>query len=176
MVSETAAVALDYFRAAILRVRGAELAPKVRVAAGVRVTRPPSLCAESRVAIEPNVVFKLVGANARVQLRKHVFVGRRTLFDLCGELKIGEGTLLAPDCFITDHNHGMAPGVPMWLQPTLCEPVCIGSDCWLGAKVIVLPGVMVGDGAVVAAGAVVTRDVEPGSIVAGVPARYLKMR
>ena len=52
----------------------------------------------------------------------------------------------------------------------------VGNDVWIGYCAVILPGVTVGDGAVVAAGAVVTRDVEPYSIVAGVPARHLRMR
>jgi acetyltransferase-like isoleucine patch superfamily enzyme len=55
-------------------------------------------------------------------------------------------------------------------------PVRLGSHCWLGARAMVLPGVTVGEGAVVAAGAVVTRDVEPYTVVAGVPARKIRDR
>jgi acetyltransferase-like isoleucine patch superfamily enzyme len=54
-----------------------------------------------------------------------------------------------------------------------CEPIVVGTGAWLGARVTVLPGVTIGDGAVVAAGAVVTRDVAPHTVVAGVPARHL---
>ena len=53
-------------------------------------------------------------------------------------------------------------------------PIRIGNDVWIGANATVLPGVTIGDGAVVAAGAVVTRDVEPLTVVGGVPARPLK--
>jgi acetyltransferase-like isoleucine patch superfamily enzyme len=175
-MAEAIPVALDYLRAALLRARGAALSPKVRVGSGVSITRPRALTAATRVAIEPGVVFKLLGAGARLQLQRHVFVGRGTLFDLSGEVTVGEDTMFAPGCFITDHNHGIAPGLPMWRQPVVHGPVRIGADCWLGARVTVLPGVTIGDGAVVAAGAVVTRDVASGAIVAGVPARFLRMR
>ena len=56
------------------------------------------------------------------------------------------------------------------------QPVKIGNDVWIGAYAVILPGVTIGDGAVIAAGAVVTRDVEPYSIVGGVPARHIKYR
>lgn len=56
------------------------------------------------------------------------------------------------------------------------EPVSIGSDVWIGASSTILAGVTIGDGAVIAAGSVVTKDVEPYSIVAGVPARQIKRR
>ncbi len=56
------------------------------------------------------------------------------------------------------------------------RPVEIGNDVWIGANVVILPGVKIGDGAVIAAGAVVTRDVEPYAIVGGVPAKIIKYR
>lgn len=63
----------------------------------------------------------------------------------------------------------------------LCEirnnpPIVIGNDVWIGANVVILPGVKIGDGAVLAAGAVVTKDVEPYAIVGGVPAKIIKYR
>lgn len=174
--AELLPVALDYLRATLLRARGSELAPKVRIGAGVTITRPSALSADSRVVVEPGVVFKLVGSQARLHLGSHVFVGRGTQFDLSGELIVGDNTMFAPGCFITDHNHGIANGIPMWRQPIVNKQVRIGADCWLGARSILLPGVTIGDGAVVAAGAVVTGNVAAGSIVAGVPARFQRMR
>ena len=55
-------------------------------------------------------------------------------------------------------------------------PVVVGNDAWIGSRVTLLPGVTVGDGAVVAAGAVVHRDVDPYTVVGGVPARTLRLR
>jgi maltose O-acetyltransferase len=56
------------------------------------------------------------------------------------------------------------------------EPVIIEDDVWIGARVIILPGVKIGKGSIVGAGAVVTKDVEPYSIVAGVPAKLIRKR
>ena len=56
------------------------------------------------------------------------------------------------------------------------EPVSIGDDCWLGRRVMVMPGVTIGDGCVIAAGAVVTKDIPPYSVAGGVPARVIKNR
>ncbi|PIW49973.1 MAG: acetyltransferase, partial [Zetaproteobacteria bacterium CG12_big_fil_rev_8_21_14_0_65_54_13] len=55
-------------------------------------------------------------------------------------------------------------------------PVCIGDDVWIGARAVILPGVNIGRGAVIGAGAVVTRNVAANSVVAGVPARLLRDR
>ena len=68
-------------------------------------------------------------------------------------------------------NHNMDPARRANLLPA---PVRIGDDAWLGANVTVLPGVTIGNGAVVAAGAVVSRDVEENTVVGGVPARLLR--
>ena len=54
------------------------------------------------------------------------------------------------------------------------RPITIGEGAWIGARVVVLPGVTIGAGAVVAAGAIVTKDVAPNTLVAGVPARFLR--
>jgi maltose O-acetyltransferase len=84
--------------------------------------------------------------------------------------------MMGPEVLIYTANHGMEPGVPMRLQPLHSAPVRIGNDVWIGARCILLPGVTIHDGAVVAAGAVVTRDVPANAIAGGVPARVLKYR
>ena len=55
-------------------------------------------------------------------------------------------------------------------------PVVIGDDVWIGSRVIILPGVKIGNGSVIGAGAVVTKDVEPYSVVGGVPAKLIRRR
>lgn len=89
-----------------------------------------------------------------------------------GGIRIGDGCLVSQYVSIIASGHGLARGAFMRDQPwdPARRGVTIGADVWLGAGSTVLPGVGVGDGAVVAAGAVVTRDVAPYSIVAGVPA------
>ena len=68
-------------------------------------------------------------------------------------------------------NHGQLPENRHDLLPS---PIYIGKNVWIGASAVVLPGVRIGDGASVAAGAVVTKDVPPNTVVGGVPARQLK--
>lgn len=90
---------------------------------------------------------------------------------------IGNDVMMGPDCMIYTTNHGMAPGTPMWRQKSSAPlPVVIGNDVWIGARVIILPGVRIGDGSVIGAGSVVTHDVEPGTVVAGNPAKPVKRR
>lgn len=167
---------VDYLRAMLWRLRGARMGVKCRIGAQCRATLAGGITLGNRVALEQGVMLKLVDASAEVRLQDHVFVGRGCTFDIAGSLLVGEGALIAPGCFITDHNHGLDPDMPIWKQPCRTSPVSIGADVWLGARVVVLPGVTIGDGAVVAAGAVVSRDVAPMSIVAGVPARFMRYR
>ena len=148
----------DYSRSAMLKLKGAKVSPKARISENSKFTLPSKVSLGSRTVIEPNAV------------------GRGCLFDISGKLTIGEGTLLGPGCFIVDHNHGVRPEMMIWKQPCEKANVNIGSDVWMGAYSIILPGVKIGHGAVIAAGAVITKDVEPMTIVAGVPAKPIGQR
>jgi acetyltransferase-like isoleucine patch superfamily enzyme len=70
-------------------------------------------------------------------------------------------------------DHEIGPSEHRCTNPVMA-PIAIGDGAWLASRVLVLPGVTVGKGAVVAAGAVVTRDVAPDTLVAGVPARFVR--
>ena len=96
---------------------------------------------------------------------------------LCNDtVTIRKNALLASDIFITTENHGMdiASGVSYKYQPLSNKPVEIGENCWIGERVIILPGVTIGEWSVVAAGSVVTKSVSPYTIVAGNPARPIR--
>jgi len=91
---------------------------------------------------------------------------------------IGNDVMIGQDVIIITRNHEFKDiSIPMSRQGFKdYEPVIIEDDVWIGARVIVLPGVRIGKGAIVGAGAVVTEDVEPYSIVAGVPAKVIGSR
>lgn len=94
-----------------------------------------------------------------------------------GGVIIGDRTLVGYGTQILSRNHRIPP-LPERIFTSGHEgiPVVIGSDVWIGAGCIILPGVRIGDHAVVAAGSVVTKDVPPGAIAGGVPAKVIKMR
>lgn len=91
---------------------------------------------------------------------------------------IGKDVMMGKDVKIITHNHEFHNlNIPMNRQNYMdYSPVIIEDDIWIGFRVIILPGVRIGQGAIIAAGAVVTKDVEPYSIVGGVPAKFLKSR
>lgn len=128
------------------------------------------------VRIAPNASF----ANGeRISIGDGVQVGARcTLWagDTTSRLTIGPRTTLAPNCFLTAANYGLAAGTPITQQPMDEKDITIGADAWLGTGVVVTAGVTIGDGAVVGAGSVVTRDVPAGAIAAGIPAKVVRLR
>lgn len=88
-------------------------------------------------------------------------------------IAIGEGTRIASHASIYAFDHGMSAGAAIRAQPVTSRGVQIAEDVWIGAHACVTDGVSIGAHAVVGAGAVVTHDVEPFAIVAGVPARRI---
>jgi len=96
---------------------------------------------------------------------------------------IGDHVLIASRVFISDHNHGnyqvqddfSGPETPPADRPLSSRPVRIGNNVWLGEQVCILPGVTVGDGSIVGAHSVVTRDIPPNTIAAGNPARVIRV-
>lgn len=94
-----------------------------------------------------------------------------------GGITIGSSCLLGPRVSIFSENHATGRrDVPIRSQGTVRGPVSVADDCWIGAASVIVAGVRVGEGAVIAAGAVVTRDVPPFAVVAGVPARIIGSR
>lgn len=94
-----------------------------------------------------------------------------------GELIIGDNVMMGPEVIIliNGHNHSSVD-IPMCAQGNYSSTVVIGDDVWIGIRAIILPGVTVGKSSILGAGAVVTKDVPPFSIVGGVPAKVIKSR
>lgn len=92
------------------------------------------------------------------------------------QIHIGSFTIIGEFASLRDANHGMETGTPMRLQPHTSAPIRIGNDVWIGRGSCILPGITIGDGAVIGANSVVTRDIPPYAIAAGAPARFLRQR
>ncbi len=95
-----------------------------------------------------------------------------------GPLEIGNNVMMGPDVIILTDNHGFARiDIPMTEQPTSpAKKVIIGNDVWIGTRVIILPGVTIGNGVIIGAGAIVTKDIADYAIAAGNPARIIRYR
>lgn len=94
-----------------------------------------------------------------------------------GPLHIGDNVMMGPNVTILTHSHCIDRiDIPMGQQGSIEKSVTVGDDVWIGMRVIILPGINIGNGAVIGAGAVVTKDVPDYAIVGGVPARILKFR
>lgn len=93
-----------------------------------------------------------------------------------GRITIGNNVSLAPEVFITASDYSFKAGIPFRQQPKRERDVVIGNDVWLGTRVVVTAGVTIGDGCIVGAGAVVTKDLPPGCVAVGVPAKPIAQR
>ena len=92
-------------------------------------------------------------------------------------MKIGNDTIFGPGVSIHTENHNFNEvDKPIRLQGATRKGVEIGEDCWIGSKAIILDGVKIGSHVIVAAGAVVNKDIPDHAIVGGVPAKVIKMR
>lgn len=105
----------------------------------------------------------------RIEIGKGTFLNRGVSITSESSVTIGEYSLMAYDVFISDTNEHDWPGIE-----TRTAPISIGSYVWIGARSIVLSGVTIGDGSVIAAGSVVTKDVPHHTLVAGNPARVIR--
>jgi len=133
---------------------GAKIGKNVVIYPGVWITPGRNLIVEDEVDLAKDVLITTMGG---------VFIGKRTL--------IGYRTQ------IISANHQIPPvGQRIPVSGDVLKPVRIENDVWVGANCIINAGVTIGEGAIVASGSVVTKNVKANSIVGGVPAKLIKMR
>ena len=163
------------WRAAGLRAGAGTLLPRIHV------TWPHQVAFGARCVLEPGSAFKFDGIwrpGPAMRFGDGVFIGRDCEFNVRQGFEIGANGLIASGCRFIDHDHGFADrSVPMGQQADGAEaPIAIADDVWIGANVVVLKGVTIGRGAIIAAGSVLTRAVGEYEIWGGVPARKLRDR
>jgi maltose O-acetyltransferase len=126
--------------------------------------------------------------NARFDYGKNTYIGDEfsanfnfTVLD-CAEVRIGNNVLIGPNCTIAPPTHPKLPEERNFRIDRngkrhlyeFAKPVTIGNDVWIGSNVIVCPGVKIGDGCIIGAGSVVTRDIPAYHVAVGVPCRAIR--
>eukprot|EP01033_Poteriospumella_lacustris_P003308 gene3308-2440_t len=106
-----------------------------------------------------------------IELGKNVFINHGCTFLDLGGIKVEDDVMIGPQVCVVTENHPLNPADRKAL---VTKPITIKRNAWIGANATILPGVMIGENSVVAAGAVVSKDVPPNTVVAGVPAKVIK--
>ncbi|RRS04341.1 acyltransferase [Aquabacterium soli] len=179
------ALALSFNRRLTL-FKGARLFGRVRKSAESRVTLGPharvdgldvhgrgTLRLGARVEVK-NLSIDFGLSDGMVDIADDVYMADGAKLIVFGRLSIGPGSIFGPDVVVVDtvHRHGV--GVLLRTSGVDVRDVSIGSNCWIGARVSIMPGVRVHDDVVVGAGSVVTRDCSRHHVYAGVPAKMIK--
>lgn len=122
--------------------------------------------------IEPPMKANWGGAN--LHLGEHVYINAGLSLVDDTHIFIGDYTMLGPNVMIATAGHPILPSLRREECMQYNLPVHIGSTCWIGASVSILPGVSIGDGSVIGAGAVVTKDIPSGVVAVGNPCRVIR--
>ena len=129
----------------------------------------------ANIRIHPTASLRC-GRNIRIGENSHINQYCCIWASKNSKIILGDNLLMGPGVKIFSSNHGTSKDKIMNQQGWVEKDIIIGNDVWIGANAVILPGIKINDGVIIAAGAVVTKDIPPYSIVAGVPAKPIKER
>lgn len=164
------------------RHRFKEFGSQSLLAPGITLLSPQHISIGNNTSIMRHCVLETC-PNAQLQpnltIGNNVSIGEYSHITCAHKIEIDEGLLTGRFVLITDNGHGNSSideaNIPPILRPTHSNgPIKIGKNVWIGDKVTILPNVTIGDGAIIAANAVVTKDVPAYTIAAGCPAKVIK--
>lgn len=146
---------------------------------GCSMTWPHKVKIGNQCIVESDIFFKhdgIYSPGKSIIIGNNTFIGKGCEFNITSEIKIGNDCLIASGCKFVDHNHGKDLKYLMRKQRCQESPISIGDNVWLGVNVVVLKGVEISNGAIVAANAVVNKSIPENEIWAGIPAKKIGER
>ncbi|PVY26710.1 acyltransferase [Williamsia muralis] len=123
-----------------------------------------------KALVNPGV---FLGSSRGLTMGERAFINYGCFLDLGAPISMGKDSGIGYQTMLITCGHDIGPAHAR-IGPSVNQPIVIGDGCWIGSRVMVLPGVTIGAGCVVASGSVVTRDCAPNSLYAGVPARLIR--
>lgn len=130
----------------------------------------------NRCTIQDYTFFQLTKPDPKVYIGNDTVIGRHCMITAKNLIRIGSNVLIGAFVQIIDCNHGIRKDMIIREQSAHIGQVIIGDDVWIGAGAKILMNVTIGQGAVIGANAVVTKEVPPYAIIGGVPAEFIKYR
>ena len=154
-----------------------------KLASGLLLLNPQYMVVGKNVSILGKCVLECSPSEdnkPEMVLGNDISIGEYSHISCARQIIIGDGLLTGRFVLITDNAHGQNSASELTINPLARKiyspgPITIGRNVWIGDKATVLPNVTIGDGAIIAANAVVVKDVPPYSVVAGCPAKIVKM-
>ncbi len=170
----------SFFRRNYYRILGMQIGKGTKIPP-LYATWPHKVSLGKRCRLEHGIYFKFDGIwqpGLAIKIDDNTFIGSHTEFNITKEIVIGSDCLIASGCRFIDHDHGYADRTISMNKSTAGTEagITIAEDVWLGCNVVILKGVTIGKGAIVAAGAVVNNSIPEYEVWGGIPARKLSER
>ncbi|HSD06043.1 acyltransferase [Flavobacterium sp.] len=170
--------AFSFLRKSYYQLQGMKVGERTLISK-IYCTWPHQVSLGINCTVEQNVFFKydnIWKKEPSIIIGNNVFIGSGCEFNITEKISIGDNSLVASGTRFVDHDHGMAIDRLICKQPSTSAPIIIENNVWIGANVVVLKGVKIEEGAVIAAGAVVRESIRANEIWGGVPAKKIGLR
>ncbi len=168
----------NLLRKEILKWRGLQIDKGTKLG-NISCDWPNKLMIGAACDIQDGVDFRIwhpYDPESYIKIGNRVFIGHACEFVCNTKITIGDDCLIASRTTFVDVGHGIDPSSKMNLQDTVAEEIKIEEDVWIGSSCVIIKGVTIGKGSVVAAGSLVNKSIPPYQIWGGVPAKFIKNR